>query len=171
MNRRKILLHSTLLVLMVGAILALIPFVKSLGPSEKAGEDLPHIDISKLKEDNYLIYDVNDKWWRYSTKFLVIRLKDRDYRIYYMNRNEEGETMLPDLHWWRPGWPCKDFRPSTEEGKITSKSVIKCFDENQDYRPDVSWKVTGEPIRHNYSPMEQVKKYSVSASYLVIGKG
>ena len=157
--------------LFVGVILASIPFVGALKPPANAGEGLPHVDISDLKENEYLIYDLNDKWWRYSTRYMIIRFQDNNYNIYYMSRNMDGATMLPDLRWWRPGWPCNDFRPSTTDGKITGDSVIQCFDTNEKYRPDISWKATGEPIDHSFDAMERVEKYSVESNYLVIGKG
>ena len=172
MNQRKKLLWGlTLGLLMVGVGVSLTPFVSALKPPVSAGEGLPHIDISQLPENEFMIHDVDDKWWMFSTRYMIVRFEDENFYIYFMGRNKDGATMLPDLAWWRPGWPCQDFRPNTIAGKISANSVIQCFDQNYDYRPDITWKITGESIDHNYGAMDRIEKYTVEGKYLIVGKG
>lgn len=170
-QRKKILWTGMLSFLLVGVVLVSIPFIGSFNPPANAGEGLPHIDISELHENEYMIYDLDDKWWRYLTSFMIVRFQRNNYSIYYMSRNMDGATMLPDLRWRRPGWPCHDFRPSTINGKVTGESIIQCFDNDDEYRPGITWKETGESIDHSYDSMERIEKYSVEGKYLIIGKG
>ena len=162
--------------LLVGVVFALVPFVGSLNPPANAGEGLPNINISEMSVGEFRFHDVKDKNWRYSTRYMVVRNSKIEFFIYYMLRNDEGATMLPDLHWWIGGSPCNDFGPTTELGKVTANSIIKCHDTDtvtdmDSYRPDITWKVTGEAIDHYYDDMERIEKYTIKGKFLIIGMG
>ena len=170
--RKKLLWIGMIATLLVGVVFAMVPFVGSLNPPANAGEGLPNINISKMAVGEFTLLDLKNKQWRYSTRYMVVRNSESEFFIYYMMRNDEGATMLPDLHWWRGGWPCKNFGPTTEAGKITDNSIMKCHDpETNNYRPDITWKVTGEAIDHYYDDMERIEKYTIKGKYLIIGMG
>ena len=154
-----------------GLTLTMVPFFSSLGPPANAGEDLPHIDVSGLDVGSYMFHDLNNAGgWRYSTRLLIARLGPDHYVTYYMNRNESGETMLPDIHWWRPGWPCKDFRPSSASGELTSDTILRCHDEYDKYRPELAWRISGEAVEHDFDDLEAID-FSIEGRYLVAWKG
>jgi hypothetical protein len=172
--RKKLLWIGMLTTLLVGVVFAMIPFFGSLNPPANAGEGLPNIDISKMHVGEFILHDVDDQHWQYSTRYMIVRKSKTEFFIYYMLRNSEGATMLPDLRWWRAGWPCTDFGPTTEEERITDSSIVKCHDpdtDTDDYRPDITWRVTGEAIDHYYDDMERIEKYTIQGKFLIIGMG
>lgn len=170
--RKKLLWIGMLTTLLVGVVFAMFPFVGALKPPANAGESLPNIDISEMLVGEFTFYDLKDKQWLYSTRYMIVRNSETEFFIYYMLRNDEGATMLPDVHWWKGGWPCNKFGPTIEAGKITVNSIVKCHDpDSDDYRPEIAWKVTGEAIDHGYDDMERIEKYTLKGKFLIIGMG
>lgn len=169
---RNSLLIGTLITLVIGVVLAINPFVGPEDPLGGAVEDLPHIDISELPVGGYMFHDGDVEQGRYGIRYFIVRHAEQTYDVHYMLRNEHGDTMMPDLYWWRAGWPCKNFGPTTEEGKITESSVMQCHDRDENGgRPNNQWKITGEAIDHEQNDMDRIKKYMVKGKYLIIGVG
>lgn len=170
--RKKLLWIGMLTTLLVGVVFAMFPFVGALKPPANAGESLPSIDISEMDVGEFTLHDLNSNQGGYSSRYMIVRNSETEFFIYYMLRNDKGATMLPDLHWWRGGWPCNNFGPTIEAGKITVNSIVKCHDpDSDDYRTEMTWKVTGEAIDHDYDDMERIEKYTIKGKFLIIGMG
>jgi hypothetical protein len=52
----------------------------------------------------------------------------------------DGRVILPDLHWWRFGYLCADFRTETTDETITDSSIFECHDAELKGWPDNGWR-------------------------------
>ena len=131
---------------------------------------LPKIDISGLKDGDYLVQDDPKKGF-FTAKYLVIR--DYDSKLYvYTVPFRDGQTILPDLSWWRFGAVCDNFGPDMEGSKIKPSGLIQCQDHD---RPDIQnskewqWSYSGNNQGEYTSDME-VPRYAIEGNYVILGK-
>lgn len=104
--------------------------VQSLGPSEAAMANRPTIHLPRLApgEFRYIRDPLATAEW--PSDLLVLRKPDGHVRVFRIPLLK-GLHALPDVHWWKAGWGCKQFVPDFQAG------VVACFD------PDASHWVRG----------------------------
>lgn len=152
--------------LAVGISLAVVPFIKSMNPSAKAGMQLPHFDVSTLTPGEYVLSRNLGE-----VKYLI--LKDYDSNIYvYWLPVKDNQVLMPDVHWWHWGGLCSSFGPDASNGKLLANGVIRCRD---DIRPDWlskewRWTYDGKSLGKYTDDMERVK-FTIEGRYLIAGKG
>jgi hypothetical protein len=157
----------------VGITIALIPFVLSLFPSDRAYAALPRYDISDLNHGSFKLVIPDRAFetfngFKQSVFFLKTKAGEiRAWKVYTKN----GEIGMPDYHWWRTYFTCRDFRPGIINGVIDENSYIQCHDKNisQWQSNNWRWNLDGKALTQNVTDMNQVKGF-IEGDFYVIGK-
>ena len=126
-------------VAVVGVVLLAIPFVLSLGPSERASATGRMIDIGDLAPGRFLTVDGWDK------RFFILKDLTGDVRVLYVPYDAKKGVMMPDLKWWRYGGRCRDFEPDNDSGKLIVGGHFRCHDSdvNEWWAPRWVWDFSG----------------------------
>jgi len=158
-NKRKALLFSTFLLFVIGGIFTAMPFIKSLGISAKSTTNLPRINVSSLKSNDYMFVEIdksfkkdnNDGSTSYApgTSWLVIKDHKRTFYVYKLP-TWENSISLPYTRWYQFEGTCKNFGPTKINGNITSASLIQCNDENNEayFRDHWYWTIQGKNTKN-----------------------
>lgn len=157
------------------AILVLgLTLLRSLSPTWRSASLLPRFDVSGLGSGSHTYFEREGVGRiRPLSKYLVIRSPSSNLFVYEVPIRD-GNFVLPDLHWWRWGIECKDFRPDTIDGKVTGDSVIRCQDSevaewSDWWRRELRWSIDGKNLGTRTEDM-QVPKYVVEYNEIVLGK-
>lgn len=172
-SRRKILTISTLVTALVGVALSFVPFALSLQPSERADAALPRIDVSNISPGTYKLVTPEDAFetfngFKQSVYFL--RTKDGNLRAWAVYARN-GEVGMPDYHWWRTYFSCKEFGPDLKDGVIDEKSLIQCHDKDL-YQGQVEywrWQLNGKAVSQYVDDMQPANGV-IEGEYFVLGK-
>ena len=167
---RTLLTRVTFLLVLIGLIFALIPFLSSLTPTEMAGESMLRVDVSKLQPNEYKILkkiksskvDNSDGSTTYKpgTSLLIIRDVNEDYYVYRLP-TWEGEVLMPGPRSWNviDEGACRNFGPEILDGIIHTNTSITCLDENFEgyFSKHWQWTLSGQNISNKLPDLMAVK--------------
>ena len=119
------MIAATIGTLAVGAGIAAVPFVKSLGPNDKGRASLLEVDISDLAIDHVKIID------RSRIRIFLERLPP-DEVIALVVPVQDGAVRMPDEKWWRLWSSCRNFGPENKSGQLTNGGSFRCRDPDVD---------------------------------------
>lgn len=160
MNRHVLILSSFALGLLGLSIIS-IPFVSSMGFSERALADRPHIRIDDLTVGDFRLEPPNTR--SYYGGFLVYRDTTDDFYIWRIPM-AGGQVVLPDLKWGRWGWLCANFALDKET------NVFMCMDEDLQrdewIREEMRWDTKGRNLG-KYTEDMVVARGERNGSYFV----
>jgi len=167
--RKKILLTIVMIMILSGIVFACVPFVGALKPPANAGENLPAVDVSKLENGDFIIYDSEADYY-FKPRYLIIKGYDSKIRVFeYPTR---GYVRLPDYRWYRWGPRCQDFGPETVNGKLKPNGMILCKDkEALDWLSDeMHWDYNGENLGKYTEDMNSTK-FKIKGHFLYLHHG
>lgn len=162
MNARIAMKRGVTFVGLAGAILASIPFVQSLRPSEQAKALLPRIRAAELGR-------AYTEEWR-GQKVFIYRMSDAALYVFAIPYENDSYRM-PDLHWSRAIIPCADFRtPIGASGRVDPNGEFRCNDPrlNEWWRRELRWSIAGKRLGQFVDDLP-VPKYQVVDDYVVLG--
>ncbi len=161
--KRKRLATALLSLGFIGLTLVTIVFMQTLRPTARAFTNLPHIDISSLEKDHYLIADLG------GSKAFVLHLGDESFRVFLVPFRK-GKYLMPDISWVRAYMPCTDFAPDSSDGRLQNNGRFRCHDAKQlpmahrEWIWDFNGKNLGEYTEDMIEP-----KFHVRAGFVVLG--
>lgn len=175
MTPRKILAICTTCLALIALGIAVTPFGLSLKPNARADAALPRIDISNLKPEEIVLlehpthgYAGRDYIW----SIILMKLTDGSIRAWSVP-TKNGNIGMPDHHWWRPFFPCKDFGPSKVDGLIDMHSHFKCHDTDiphEWWATAWQWDLSGKAIDSSaIGDMLEITG-TIEGKYFVLGK-
>lgn len=124
--------------MLVGLVIAAVPFVSSLSPSQKADSLVAIIELDELDKGTFV--EVQSQYGQ------VFALRDeKDELRVYLVPHHDGQYWLPDPNWERPFYPCKDFGPDSDGNKLADDGLFRCRES------DVQWLTTDESMTWEFS--------------------
>lgn len=158
---RRLLIRVFLCLVALGIGFLTIPFSSSLLPSEKVFADRPRVKIPDLQPGQFA-FVANPTWE--NGEFLFVRRPNGKLDVWHTLRRD-GQHVLPDLHWWRPGMPCNNFGPDFDKG------IIQCFDPEL-YpwaKQNFIWSLDGKSLTKRVDDMDSATGFEEFGDY-VLGK-
>ena len=168
MDRKKALTFFLTIVTLVGLFFVTLPFVGSMKPSAKANAALPRIDISNLHTGEAKIYDLPNSaeyFGGYKLSLFIFKTTGGEVRAWELP-TKNGNVGMPDLHWWKPYHPCKDF------GLSSSQEQFACQDSDLPsdwWESKWQWDLRGNSIASNIDSMPSVTG-AIEGKYFVYRK-
>ena len=153
MNRRKLLATLTGVTFAGGFILAAVPFVSSMGPSDAAKSKAKvRVAISEIPENGAL--EVDYRWY----KALVV--KKPELAVFLMPYFDNAYR-LPDPTWERSFVPCNNF--------IISEKGFSCEDPSlhESWNEQATWDLGGNS-QGTWMPNLQQTNFKIKGKYLVL---
>ena len=124
--------------ILTGLIMAAVPFVGSLSPSQKADSLVALVNVDELEKGTFV--EVQSQYGQ------VFALRnDKDELRVYLVPYHDGQYWLPDPNWDRPFYPCKDFGPDSDGNKLSENGLFRCRES------DVEWMTTDESMTWEFS--------------------
>ena len=159
MNRKSILKRITVGLLFLGVGLSLFPFFSSLSPENNArsSASLPKIDVSKMKVGEILFHPYQEgKYNGFSFSILLYKKASGKLIAFSIPTKNGNQVGMPDLKWWKPFYPCKNF--GTEE---SSEGVIfKCLDKDlpsEWWGKKWRWNTDGKSLDTDIDSMDTIR--------------
>jgi hypothetical protein len=115
-------------VVATGIAFASVPFLRSFSANDRARSEAVTVATGDLSAGGFRVIDTS--WER----IYVIREPNEQILVLAVPLRD-GVVSMPEFQWWRHLAPCRDFGPSTENGKITPGTRFTCRDAD----PDFSW--------------------------------
>ena len=119
----------------LGIIAFTAVLVSSWGPSRLAENIGIVVDEPRPPQGTYVTRDFDD------VRLLIVAAPSGELSAFVLPLRD-GKVMLPDLHWWRMGYICTDFRPESTDGTITNGSIFECHDAQRSEWSRISWRWT-----------------------------
>ncbi len=167
MDRYKFLSRMTLALFVIGVIAAMYPFWASMRPNAKAYGALPRLDVSKVNHGEFLIVQMPNGFQLHSGyEFQVAIYKDTNGNVNVWNVPVKNRAVaMPDIHWWRPMFPCKNF------GISQDKASIACLDPDTPewWQKHWRWTLDGKNIEQMVDDLERARGI-LEGDYFVFGK-
>lgn len=171
MKPKPILISSTIGLLAIGVILAAIPFLRSMGPTAQAFNDLPRINIAGIAPGEYRLesyiptHTSADEWRLQAFVYKKINGEINAWRLFSKN----GAVGMPDLRWVRPMFECKKFGPTEINGNIDETKPITCHDDDvSDYwRKEWRWTIDGKNMGNMVEDMDSISG-SIEGDFFVV---
>lgn len=169
MSQRKRLTIVLSGLVVIGMVLAAIPFIRSMNPSARAEAALPYIDVSSLSPGSFSMEKMEGMHY-FEDAYLLLRDYDQQLYVYLLSLHE-GKVLLPDIHWFRFGGLCEKFSPEMENGKLKRGGTIKCHDklDNNWWAQEWRWSYDGKNLGKSTDDLVK-PKYSIKGDYLTIGR-
>ncbi len=160
--KRKRLATALLGLGFVGLLLVTIVFMQTLRPTARAFANLPHIDISGLEKNHYLIADLG------VSKAFVLHLGDDSFRVFLVPFRK-GQYLMPDISWVRAYMPCTNFAPDAEGGRLQTNGRFRCHAKQLPMAPrEWIWDFNGKNLGE-YTEDMIAPKFRVRAGFVVLG--
>jgi hypothetical protein len=154
MSKKRILLTSTVILVLLGVLMFSYPFVASMRPVEKIPADAYKIDVSAMlpntsrliitKHSRRVVSDASTTW-EPGGGLLVVRGEAEDFYLYLLPM-WEGKVIMP----WRSWWQHDGYCPGSDFGLQQHKSdrVILCSTHNYDefLTKQWHWSIKGENL-------------------------
>nr|WP_298145359.1 hypothetical protein [uncultured Pseudomonas sp.] len=175
MNSKKLLAICTTGLALIAIVVAVAPFGLSLKPNARAEAALPRIDISQIKFGELSLRDHptwGDAAQGYKWSLLLTKSPDNSIKVWIVP-SQNGHIGMPDQHWWRPIYPCKNFGLSTSSGPIDEPHYLMCHDKNTPYDWLLSrwkWDLNGKAIDSRAVEDMPIAIGTVKGKYFVLGK-
>ncbi len=163
MDRKKFLLGAVFTLILIGLFSAMTPFVSSLSPNIKANTALERLDISKLHNGQFKIINAHPNYGDARRGFkwglIIYKKYNGELKIWDVAVKNNGDVGLPDLHWYKPSWPCGSFGPSFTSGLLNESLPIKCHDsKNEDsWGLHMEWDIDGKALTKDTPDMQPTK--------------
>lgn len=174
MDRKRILKIAVGSCLLVGLTGLAVPFFSSMSPSEKVYADLPRINITDLKVGGYKIvkHPAAATWGRSGIGYsiFIYRLQNGELKAWSVP-SRKSAILMPDLHWWRPMYPCENFGLSASGSDSNKEVSMQCNDSDTPewWTDKWKWSIDGKNYSGQVDDMEPVRGAEKSG-YFVIGK-
>ncbi|WP_152452538.1 hypothetical protein [Microbulbifer sp. THAF38] len=174
MNQKKSLLILVSTTLLIGVVFSMVPFFSSLQPNAKAEAALFKLDISKINNGEFIIFDhpnYGDSIRGYKWSVMIYKSHSGSITAFDIPRKGKA-TGLPDMYWWRPAWPCFNFGPTFSGSKVDESMPIKCHDNREEldyWLPQVEWDLSGKTIKGGMDNMLPTLG-TVEGKHFVFGK-
>ena len=171
MCRKKVITTLASGLVFVGCLLASVPFVRSLNPTPRADAALPRIDIESVKPGHYSIKTIGREFHGYSCGLLVYKRLDgfvRAWKLLVM----DGAVGMPDIHWWRPMFECRNFGPGVANDTVNEELPIMCRDPempSQLMSQEWRWDINGRRLGKMTDDLEAVSGI-VDGKYFVVDR-
>lgn len=153
MQIRKVLVLGVAVTAFVGIVFAAVPFISSLGPTDKVREDAKlRVKISTIPEHGALEVD-----WRYYKVFVVRQPSPTAFLMPYY----DGAYRLPDPTWDCAYLPCEKFS--------IGGNGFSCVDPkiNEGWRENARWDLAGNS-KSKWMPNLQLAPYRIEGENLVL---
>lgn len=61
---------------------------------------------------------------------------------------KDGHVLMPDRHWYRPFYACRNFGPELTDGRLRPQGVFRCFDADapSNWLPHWRWDYRGRNV-------------------------
>ncbi|UTW46364.1 hypothetical protein KFE80_05650 [bacterium SCSIO 12696] len=168
MDRLRVLKTGLFSIVLIGIAFIAIPFLGSLKPSQKAYADRLRVDVSHLNEGEVWISELptlGEFSSGYEFKLLFFKGVGDELQVWRV-LVKDGMVFMPDIHWWRPGYLCKNFGIFASEPE-----VLTCLDKEvpEWWQKHWRWNVSGKNIEQMVDDMEPARG-GVEGKYFVYGK-
>ena len=153
MNRRKLLVSLTGVIVLIGFVFAAIPFVSSMNPNEVAkSKARVRVEISAIPEVGAL--EVDYQWY----KALVVKKPEL---VVFLMPYYEGAYRLPDPTWKRSFVPCDNFAISSQG--------FACEDDklHESWNEQARWDLQGNN-KGTWMPNLQKTNFKLEGKYLTL---
>jgi hypothetical protein len=123
--------------LLVSAMVMAWVGIRTLSPSAAAEASRPSVRIPHLSLGafGYIADPLSSDTW--PSELLVIRDRTGKVTVFRIPMTD-GLHALPDVHWWKAGWPCSRLEPDF------ATSRIRCHDaEASDWIRSLAWSIDG----------------------------
>ena len=153
MDRRRILVRLTVSLILGGLVVAAIPFVSSLSPTEVTKDAAKvKIKISDIPDSGVLVVDLYD--------YKAMILYNPKLQVFLMPYHN-GTYRLPDGTWKRPFVPCNNF--------IINQDGFSCEDPSlgESWNQEATWTLTGKS-KGTWMPDLQTINFCDEGSYIVL---
>lgn len=153
MDKRRFLVTTIIVMILVGVGFAAVPFFSSMNPTMKVREDAKiKVNLSSIPENGAIEID-----WHSDKVFLARNPKPIAFRMPYW----DGAYRLPDPTWERAIVPCEVFKIGGEG--------FSCIDPKlpEGWRNNAKWDITGRS-KSSWMPDLQVAPYEIQGGNLVI---
>lgn len=174
MNRRKVLLYLTFVMLTFGLGMAAFPFLQSFNPNAKAIAALPRIDISDIEIGQTKIVKLGvypELWTGHEWSLFFYRTQSNELLSWHIP-TRDGAVGMPDLQWWRPMYDCKEFGPTVVDGEVDESKPITCHDTDLPsswWEEEWRWNISGSSLGSMVVDMYKATG-SFEGKYFVYGK-
>lgn len=124
-------------------------FTRSLQPNTASDAALPRIATSGIAPETFVYSEaIATRLAGESADMLLVRLGDGRLMAWYVPVRD-GLHHLPDMHWWRPGRPCRDLRPDFQARQIA------CADKNlpDEIARQFRWTLEGKALNPSIPDM------------------
>lgn len=173
MKSRTYLVTTTIGLLSIGVVAVAIPFLKSMGPTAQALNDLPRVKITGIDPGEYRLQNYipthgsSDGW---QLQLFIYRRFNGDLKVWRLFSKNDAVGM-PDLSWTRPMLECRDFGPTVVNGLVDESRPITCHDDNvSDYwKNEWRWTIDGKNMGKMVEDMVPVSG-SIEGEFFVIHK-
>jgi hypothetical protein len=111
--------------------------IRAMAPSEATLANRPSVFVPPLApgEFNYLTDPLAIPSW--PSELLAVRQRDGRLKVFRIPMIE-GLHAIPDVHWWKPAWPCNHLEPNFELG------IIHCRDAQAgEWVRSLTWSLDG----------------------------
>lgn len=173
MRAKTGLVWATGAMLLLGLVLASMPFFASLRPTPQAEQALPHLDLSAIQPGTYAIIANETAPPMGSVHWAWLLLRQHNGQIAVWDVPTQNHAVLmPDYFWWRPSWVrCEHFGPSLSAGTLNEALPITCHDAglSAQQRQDWRWDIRGRSLSDNVESMLPTQGV-VEGRYFVVGK-
>jgi hypothetical protein len=148
-KKTMVLGYAVVATLLVGVVLASVPFVGSLRPSAKAKTlaGMQRIDITDFAASSYRLITVRNRRveeseeltrYRPGKAWLIIRDDLGRFFVYNLPTWEDA-VLMPRSTWGELAGFCQDFGIAMTESRITDQTMIQCNDANNDQHFAEHW--------------------------------
>lgn len=170
MDRRSFLRLGTKILVLAGLLALILALLQSLLPSGEDDSLLPRFDISSLGPGEVTHFD-GPANTPLSRRWIVLRLENGEVEVFSVPVRG-GSVLLPDLHWWKPGYACRRFGPDMVQGRIAADAIIRCHDDDLPPRiaAESRWALDGENLGEMTDDIP-TPRFRVEGGQLVIGRG
>ena len=161
--KRRALSIAVLVMAVIGVGFVAVPFFGSLAPSERAESLVASINVRDMEPGTFTEADYH--WWR------VFALRDYDGELHvFAVPYRDGQYWLPDPNWDRPFYPCDEFGPDNDQGRLLEDGLFRCqanmyewITESADFTWTYSGSNQGEFIEHMRAP-----EFSLSGPHIIV---
>ena len=153
----------------VGLLLAAVPFIGSLAPTERtrAMEVFQRVDVSDFERNTYQLIRVrpSKRWSEGSTSvvrpgraWLVIRDDVGHFRVFGLPTWDDS-ILMPLRYWGQFEGYCRDLGPARDAVRIDAGTQIVCNDEDNDqfFRHHWYWSLDGRNLSGSVVNLEPIR--------------
>ena len=134
----------------------------SFWPTARANAAIPSVQMPLLRAAEFIFVDEPGSAEPWQSQLLFVRNPDGHLHVWRIPvRN--GVHRLPDIHWWKHGQSCEQFRPDFAAG------TIGCKDKSLGPWAQINyqWNLEGKNLRGQVDDLERVDGIEIAGDYLL----